>query len=107
MCDTYNCDYLQHITFRFNLINFHLNTDFASQFCVFPVKSPSVTQRSVSQKKNAFKKRKNQLPFFFRRTIGSNNSFTLLENNNSVFKIVKFEFMVTGHYSLWAKCTQL
>ena len=24
-----------------------------------------------------------------------------------VFKIAKFEFMVTGHYSLWTKCTQL
>ena len=35
MCDTYNCDYLQHSTFRFNLIDFQLNTDFPSQFCVF------------------------------------------------------------------------
>ena len=29
MCDTYYCDYLPHITFRFYLINF------PSQFCVF------------------------------------------------------------------------
>ena len=28
MCDTSNCDYLQHSTFRFNLIDFQLNTDF-------------------------------------------------------------------------------
>ena len=49
MCDTYNCDYLKHSTFRFNLIDFQLNTDFPSQFCVFTVKSSSVTQRSVSQ----------------------------------------------------------
>ena len=35
MCDTYNCDYLKHSTIRFNLINFQLNTDFPSQFCVF------------------------------------------------------------------------
>ena len=35
MCDTYNCDYLKHSTFRFNLIDFQLNTDFPSQFCVF------------------------------------------------------------------------
>ena len=28
MCDTYNCDYLKHSTFRFNLIDFQLNTDF-------------------------------------------------------------------------------
>ena len=28
---TYNCADLQHSTFRFNLIDFHLNTDFHSQ----------------------------------------------------------------------------
>ena len=57
MCDTYNCDYRQHSTFRFNLIDFQLDTDFPSQFCVFTVKSPSVTQRSVSQE-NAYKELK-------------------------------------------------
>ena len=55
MCDTYNCDYLKHNTLRFNLINFQLNTDFPFQFCVFTAKSPSVTQRLVSQE-NAYKK---------------------------------------------------
>ena len=35
MCDTYNCDYLKQSTLRFNLIDFQLNTDFPSQFCVF------------------------------------------------------------------------
>ena len=30
MCDTYNCDYLKHSTFRFNLIDFQLNKDFPS-----------------------------------------------------------------------------
>ena len=35
MFDKYNCDYLKHSTFRFNLINIQLNTDFPSQFCVF------------------------------------------------------------------------
>ena len=35
MCDKYNCDYLKHSTFCFNLIDFQLNTDFLSQFCVF------------------------------------------------------------------------
>ena len=35
MCDTYNCDYLKHSTLRFNLIDFQLNTDFPSQFCIF------------------------------------------------------------------------
>ena len=48
MFDKYNCDYLKHSTFRFNLIVIQLNTDFPSQFCV--------TQRSVSQE-NAYKKR--------------------------------------------------
>ena len=55
MCDTYNCNYLKHSTFRFNLIDFQFNIDLVSQFWVFTVKSPSVTQRSVSQE-NAFKK---------------------------------------------------
>ena len=55
MCDTHNCDYLKHSTFSFNLIDFQLNTDFPSQFCVFTAKSPSVTRRSVSQE-NAYKK---------------------------------------------------
>ena len=44
-----------HSTFHFNLIDFQLNTDFPSQFCVFTVKSPSVTHRSVSQE-NSYKK---------------------------------------------------
>ena len=56
MYDKYNCNYLQHSTFRFNLIDFQLNTDFPFQFWgFFTVKSPSVTQRSVSQE-NADKK---------------------------------------------------
>ena len=38
MCYTYNWDYLKHITFRFNLIDFLVNTDFPSQFCVFYLK---------------------------------------------------------------------
>ena len=32
MCDTYDCDYLQHSIFRFNLIDFQLNADFPSQY---------------------------------------------------------------------------
>ena len=35
MCDTYNYDYLKHSILRFNSIDFQLNTDFPSQFCVF------------------------------------------------------------------------
>ena len=103
MCDTYY--YLTHTTFRFGLIDFQLNIDFTSQFYIFYRKSYNVTQRSVS-KENAFKKSKNLSPFL-RKTIGSNKSFTLIENNFRFFKIAKFEFKVTVHYSLWAKCTQL
>ena len=80
ICDTYNCDYLLHTTFRFHfIIDFHLNTDYPSQVCVFTVKSPSVTQRSVSQE-NAYKKSLNPSALFH-KTIGSYNSFTLIENN--------------------------
>ena len=42
MCDTYNCDYRPHTTFRFYLTDFQLNIDFPSQFCVFLQKSPSI-----------------------------------------------------------------
>ena len=35
VCDIYNCDYLQHSTFRFNLIDFQLNRDFPFQFRIF------------------------------------------------------------------------
>ena len=73
MCDTYDCDYLKHNIFRFNLIFFQLNTDFPSQFCVFTVKWPSVTQRSVSQE-NAYKKSLNPSPFLH-KTIGSDILF--------------------------------
>ena len=61
--DSYNWGYLQHTIFRFYSIDFKLNADFPSQFCVFTVKSPNVSQRSVS-KLNAFKKIKNPSPFF-------------------------------------------
>ena len=80
MCDTHHCDYLKPSTFRFNLIDFQLNKDISlPNFAFFTVKSPSVTQRSVSQE-NAYKKSKNLLPFLY-KTKGSDNSFTLIENN--------------------------
>ena len=63
MCDIYNCDYLRRSTFRFNLTDYQLNTDFPSQSCVFTVKSPSLTQRSVSQE-NAYKRAKTRHLFF-------------------------------------------
>ena len=56
MCDTYNCDYLPHTIFRFCQIDFQLDKDFLSEFCVFYRKiTYSVTQRSVSQE-NSYKK---------------------------------------------------
>ena len=83
---------------------------FVSIFRVlFFVKSPSVNQRSIFQEK-AFKKNKNPSLFFFvAKIIGSNNYFTLIENNFHVFKIAKFEFKVTVHFSLpyGQKCTKL
>ena len=64
MCDTYNCDYLKHSTFRFNLIDFQLNADFSFPiFACLRLKSPSITQRSVSQE-NAYKKAKTCRLFF-------------------------------------------
>ena len=71
---------MPHTTFRFYLIDIQLNTDFPFHILrFFIVTSSSVSQTSVSQE-NAFKKSKNPSPFF-RNTIGSNNSFTLFENN--------------------------
>ena len=35
ICDTYNCDYMPHTTFRFYAIDFQLNTDLSSQFYHF------------------------------------------------------------------------
>ena len=52
MCDTYNCDYLKHSKLRFNLIDLQISLP---NFAFFTTKSPSVTQRSVSQE-NAYKK---------------------------------------------------
>ena len=59
ICDTYCCDYLPHTMFRFYSIEFQLNADFPSQVYggFFIVKSPCVTQRSVSQQ-NVVKKAK-------------------------------------------------
>ena len=71
----------------------------------FTVKSPTVTQRSVSQE-NAFKKSKNPSPFL-RKTIGSNIFFFSNWKQFQVFEIAKFEFKVTVHYGLWTKCIQL
>ena len=46
-----------------------------------------------------FKKSKTRV-FLFRKTIGSNTSFTVIEKNQ-VFKIAMFELKETVHYGLW------
>ena len=60
---------LTHTIFRFYTINFQLNTDFPSQFCIFFIpKSPSIAQRSVFKKmlkKNKKKEKKKQKPVAF------------------------------------------
>ena len=86
----------EHSKFRFFQINLKLNIDFHSQFCVSSAKLPSVPQRSVSQE-NAFKKSKNP-SLFLAKTIGSNISFTLIENNFRFLRLV--EFNVTVNYGL-------
>ena len=93
-----------HISFLLNRFSVKCRFPFPNLH-IFTPKSPSVTQRSVSQE-NAYKKSKNPSPFL-RKTIGSNNSFTLIENDLRFLKIAKFEFKVTVHFSLWVKCTQL
>ena len=75
---------------------------YLSNFAFFSVKSPSVTQRLVSQE-NACKKSLNLLPYFDKT--GSNNSFTSTWNQFQV-KLAKIEFNVIVHYGLWAKCIQ-
>ena len=67
--------------FRFYFIDSQVNTDFLPNFAFFTVKSPSATQRSVYQE-NALKKSKNVWAFFFRKPVGSNNYFILIENNS-------------------------
>ena len=74
-----------HISFL--LIWFSVKYKFSFQIWhTVSVTSLSITQRSVSQE-NAFKMSKNRSLFVFAKTIGSNNSFTLIWNN--VFKIAK------------------
>ena len=65
MCDTYNCDYLQHSAFCFNLIGFQLDTDFPSQFCEFTVKNHLVLLKDRFLKKMLLKRAKTCCLFFF------------------------------------------
>ena len=64
MCDTYNCDYLKHSTFRFNLIDFHLNTEFYDHFCVFYLKNHLASLKNRFLKKMLIKRAKARRLFF-------------------------------------------
>ena len=64
MCDTYYCDYLKHITLRFNLIDFQLNTDFPSQFCVFLPQNQLASLKDRFLKKMLIKRAKTRRFFF-------------------------------------------
>ena len=57
ICDTYNCDYLQHTTFRFYLIDFQLNT-YSLNKKVNIQMVPSITQNKTKNKQICTKKLK-------------------------------------------------
>ena len=98
------CDYLPHTTFRLYLINFQLKQISLPNFAFSTVKSPSVTQRSVSQE-NAFKKRKKPVPFFVELY-----AQIIFYSNSKQFQVsnwAKVEFKVITYNNLWVKCTQL
>ena len=104
ICDTYNCDYLQDTTFRFYLIDFQFNADFPFQLCVFYSQIiKRYSKIGFPRKYLKKKKKKKTRRFFSRKTVGSYSNWKQFQ----VFKIAKFEFKVTVHYSPWARCTQL
>ena len=79
MCDTYNCDYLKHSIFRFNLIDFQLNTAFPSQFYVFYSKNHLASLKDRFSRK-CLQKELKPVAFSSQNYIGSGNYFTLIEN---------------------------
>ena len=97
-------------TFRFYLINFQLNTDFPSRFCVFYRK---ITKRysKIGFSRKCFWKEQKTVTFFFPPPFCFLLKTIFYSRPNwkpcQVLKIVKFEFKVTVHSSLWTKCTQL
>ena len=65
MYDTYNCDYLKHSTFRFNLIDFQLNKyrfPFPILRCLSQNHLASLKDRFL--KKNVIKRAKSRRLFF-------------------------------------------
>ena len=49
------------------------------------------------------KKREQKSVAFFRKTINSHNTFSIIENNVSFLKIAKFEFKIKIYRGLWEK----
>ena len=79
MCDPYDCDQSQHTTFCFYLIDFQLNTDFLPILRYY--RKITIALLKDQFLKKMLLKRAKIGAFFYGRTIGSNNSFTLIENN--------------------------
>ena len=75
------CDYLPHSKFRIYQIEFQLNTDFPSQFCVFLAQNHLTLLKDRLLKKMVLK-RANTRRLFIIKTIDLNHSFTLIENNS-------------------------
>ena len=87
-----------HISFLIN--RFVVKYRFISPSLRFIVKSPSVTQDRKRAKTRRFF-------FFFLQNYRLKKFLYSNWKQFQVFKIAKFEFKVTVHYSLWAKCTKL
>ena len=66
MCDTCNCDYVKHITFRFNLISFFSKIQISlPNFGFFTVKLPSLASlKDRFLKKMLIKRAKTRHLFF-------------------------------------------
>ena len=103
--DTYNWDYLPHTTFHFYFIHFQLKYRFPYPSLRFYGK---ITKRysKIGFSRKCLKKMQKPVALFH-KTIGSNNSFTLIESNFKFFIIAKFEFKEIEHLDQLAKCTQL
>ena len=89
-------NFLKNRYFANNFVIILRTANFVSTNLIFAfsrAKSPSVTERAVSQE-NAFKKRKYSSPFL-NKTIGLNNTFTLIESN---FRFLRY---LTVQHSLW------
>ena len=86
--------------------NFSYLPIFLPNFTFFSAKSPRVTQRLNSQE-NAFKNGKHKSPFVH-KTIGLNNSCTLIWNN---FRFLRYLIVWiqcnSTLWPIWAQCIQL